>query len=233
MHFDHPFISEPKICNFFSYENLFVIESNFNLEKYNRSLFTQFGIDFPNQLFSSVKKRQAEFLAGRVVAKHGLRKFGKAHIPVTIGEKRAPIWPDGIMGSISHSGEKALCAITNKTDFKFLGVDHEEIISNDIYEISEQILCSGELQRLESSDLLFNEAITLAFSAKESLFKALFPIVKDYFNFSAARIESIDLKTKTFKIALVETLNRKLGAGKILNGKYHLNPSNVTTLIVE
>ena len=59
------------------------------------------------QLAKSGKKRQTEHLAGRIAAVHALREFGEKGVP-GIGERRQPLWPAGLYGSISHSGNTAV-----------------------------------------------------------------------------------------------------------------------------
>ena len=226
------FISQSKLIASLSSENLIVLESGFNLTSYQEILFSRLKIDFPIQLRSSVKKRQAEFLAGRIVAKRALKLLGSSHAAVPIGKKRAPIWPDGIIGSISHSNKTALTAVAYKTSFSSVGLDHESLINENLDEIASQILSPGELSVLESSTLRFNEALTLTFSAKESLFKALFPEVNEYFDFTAAKITLIDSHQCTFEIELVDSLTKNLIAGNLYTGKYLYKDSHITTLIV-
>ena len=229
----HSFISDPIVINSFSNQKLVVLKSHFDVLKYTKSDFDRFKIFFPSQLISSVRKRQAEFLAGRIVVKHGLELFGLTNSSVPIGDKRAPVWPEGIIGSISHSKETAICAIADKTFFKLVGIDQEAIIDENLGDISDQILTSGELSVLEDADLEFNKALTITFSAKESLFKALFPLVNEYFDFSAAKVTHIDTKLCTFKIELIETLTNHLTSGKVYTGQYSYKDKHITTLILD
>ncbi len=57
----------------------------------------------PAGYFSAVNKRRAEYLAGRMAAADAIRRLcGFWHTPGT-GDSGAPIWPNGLVGSISHS----------------------------------------------------------------------------------------------------------------------------------
>jgi enterobactin synthetase component D len=168
-------------------------------------------------LIMIVTKRQSEFLAGRYTAKMAMKKAGfydKKVPTVVIGENRNPVWPDKIKGSISHSGNKAVCAIIPYADTHYIGIDLEHFTSNNIYEeLNELVLSKSEIELVSSVLLPTNIAFTLIFSAKESLFKALFPFINEYFGFECASIYKIDLENNllhiNFKHASVENLSLK------------------------
>lgn len=120
------------------------------------------------KLARSGKKRQTEHLAGRIAAVHALRAFGEKSVP-GIGKNRQPIWPEGLYGSISHCGNTAI-AIVARTP---VGIDIEAVFSPQLAdELASHIAGEEELAVLRQSTLPFPLALTLAFSAKESLYKA-------------------------------------------------------------
>lgn len=120
------------------------------------------------KLARSGKKRQTEHLAGRIAAVHALRAFGEKSVP-GIGKNRQPIWPEGLYGSISHCGNTAI-AIVARTP---VGIDIEAVFSPQLAdELASHIASEEELAVLRLSTLPFPLALTLAFSAKESLYKA-------------------------------------------------------------
>ncbi|HCL5268447.1 TPA: enterobactin synthase subunit EntD [Salmonella enterica] len=121
-----------------------------------------------HRLQSAGRKRKAEHLAGRIAAVHALRETGIRMVP-DIGDKRQPLWPDGIFGSISHCASTALAVISRQR----VGVDIEKIMSqHTVAELASSIIDSDERQILQASSLPFPLALTLAFSAKESVYKA-------------------------------------------------------------
>ena len=77
------------------------------------------------------------------------------------------------------------------------------------------------------------DVFTIIFSAKESLFKCLYPEVKKYFDFKAARMIEVDFSTKTFQLELTETLTPFLRQGKKFEGLFDKNNNMVFTLIAE
>lgn len=121
-----------------------------------------------DRLRSAGRKRKAEHLAGRIAAVHALREVGVRTAP-GIGDKRQPLWPDGVFGSISHCASTALAVISRQR----VGVDIEKIMSqHTATELAPSIIDSDERQILQASSLPFPLALTLSFSAKESVYKA-------------------------------------------------------------
>ncbi|WP_432225818.1 enterobactin synthase subunit EntD [Enterobacter wuhouensis] len=151
------------------------------------------------QLSSAGRKRKADHLAGRIAAAHALPD----HAVPGIGPSGEPLWPDGISGSITHSGTRAMAVVTQHP--ALIGIDCETILpENEALEIKDSIIDAQEEAVLSRSGYPFALALTLVFSAKESLFKALFPKVKSYMGFDSARITMLD------KEALMLTLTRPL-----------------------
>lgn len=120
------------------------------------------------QLLSSGRKRKAEHLAGRIAAVHALREFGLKTVP-GIGTQRQPVWPQGLFGSINHSASTALAVVSRLP----VGIDIEAIFTpQTATELASSIVTHAEKELLANSGLSIEQALTLAFSAKESAFKA-------------------------------------------------------------
>ena len=120
------------------------------------------------QLHSSGRKRKAEHLAGRIAAVHALREFGHKTVP-GIGVQRQPLWPQDLFGSISHSATTALAVVSTHP----IGLDIEAIFTpQTAVELADGIIDNHEHQILQHACLPFPLALTLVFSAKESLYKA-------------------------------------------------------------
>jgi enterobactin synthetase component D len=152
--------------------------------------FQRSGIASPASIQRSVAKRQAEFLAGRLCAREALQQLdGRDYVP-DIGEDRAPIWPVDISGSITHSHGWAAAIVSSRNVWRGLGMDMENLLEHDrAQRLAGEILTPDELQRMaagpaEQIALL----VTLTFSAKESLFKALYPLVQKRFYFEDAQL---------------------------------------------
>ncbi|MDE9616945.1 enterobactin synthase subunit EntD [Citrobacter portucalensis] len=127
-----------------------------------------FWLPHHTQLQSCGRKRKAEHLAGRIAAVHALREYGIKTVP-GIGVQRQPLWPQKLFGSISHSGTIALAAVSTHP----IGLDIEAIFTRQMAsELISSIVTNTEKEWLANSGLPLEQALTLAFSAKESAFKA-------------------------------------------------------------
>ncbi|WP_253378352.1 enterobactin synthase subunit EntD [unidentified bacterial endosymbiont] len=152
------------------------------------------------QLARAGRKRKAEHLAGRIAAAYALNE---PTVP-GIGPSGEPLWPQGISGSITHSGTQAMAVVTREKH-ALIGIDCETCLSDsEAREVKEGIIDAQEARVLSRQGCPFALALTLAFSAKESLFKALFPQVNTFMGFDSARI--IMLKEETLTLALSRPL---------------------------
>lgn len=133
-------------------------------------------------------KRYREFAAGRVAARAAMADLGLPPAAILMGADRAPVWPEGICGSISHSQTAAVALVARNTAFASLGIDVEEdtALPSDLWP---EILTPGELEKLQ--DLLPSKRGVRAkaiFSAKESVYKAQYLLTKDILDFNAVSI---------------------------------------------
>jgi len=152
--------------------------------------FRRSAIEPPPSIQRSVAKRQAEFLAGRICARAALQQLeGSSTVP-PIGEDRAPVWPAHICGSITHSTGRAAAIVANKHHWRGLGMDLENLLNAERAErLAGEILTPPEMQRMAAGSRdQIALWVTLTFSVKESLFKALYPIVQQRFYFEHAEV---------------------------------------------
>ncbi|HDU5564553.1 enterobactin synthase subunit EntD [Klebsiella pneumoniae] len=133
------------------------------------------------------RKRQAEHLAGRIAAAYALREVGEKRLPA-IGDQRQPLWPTPWFGSISHCGQRALAVIADRP----VGVDIERRFTPQLAaELESSIIGPAEKTALLRSGLPYPLALTLAFSAKESGFKAWSSHASGLPGFHSARIVAL------------------------------------------
>jgi enterobactin synthetase component D len=106
---------------------------------------------------------------------------------------RAPIWPDRVVGSITHTGDFAAAAVAWSADIAGLGIDSEQIVdpaaAHDIAAIC--MVDEATLFRTAHGRSAA-EFCTFVFSAKEAVFKCLFPLTRRFLEFSDVRITSLD-----------------------------------------
>ncbi|SCC07731.1 enterobactin synthase subunit EntD [Kosakonia oryziphila] len=133
-------------------------------------------------------KRQTEHLAGRIAALYALQEHGFSTIPA-IGLAGEPCWPQGVSGSISHSGQRAVAVVAPHP----VGVDLEAQFSPALCdELAASIVNEQEQALLAACTLPFPLALTLAFSAKESLYKAFSSLAQPFPGFASTHITAID-----------------------------------------
>jgi len=189
----------------------------------------------PNEMLNAVKKRKAEFLAGRYSAKQLARalKISRADsIEVKVGLHREPIWPLGLKGSITHNSSTAICLMSKSPQVCSLGIDIETIISEDLVgDISSLVCNKQEVQLLLSQEINKRKAITLIFSAKESIFKALYSKVGEYFDFNEAVLMDVNLSSNRMCYQLNRSFARKHSLPILVEVDFMINNETVVTAV--
>lgn len=135
-------------------------------------------------------KRRQDFTLGRAASRRALEGIGFPVVsPVLRGEHREPLWPVGIVGSISHSGGYGVAAVAWQQDIPAIGVDIQQI-EEDRYtdELIARFADPDEFDWVRSDPRLRTERAVKLFSAKESVFKALYPLGRVWFAFDVARM---------------------------------------------
>ncbi|MFV9682228.1 4'-phosphopantetheinyl transferase family protein [Pseudomonas sp. NY15367] len=178
-----------------------------------------------------VAKRQAEHLAGRLCAREALRRVtGQASVPA-VGEDRAPQWPRGVVGSITHGDNWAAALVAPKDRWRALGLDVERLLPAErAQRLQGEILTPAELQRLDDLDENARALrISLSFSIKESLFKALYPLTLTRFYFHDA--ELLDIDQDSVRLRLLIDLHPDWRTGTELDGQFALFDNKVLSLV--
>ncbi|MGW1466700.1 4'-phosphopantetheinyl transferase family protein [Streptomyces sp. NPDC002308] len=138
----------------------------------------------------AVVKRRREFTAVRTCARRAMEKLGAPPQPILPGERGAPRWPDGLLGSMTHCDGYRAAALARVTDLASLGIDAEphgplpEGVLLGIALPAEQRRLTGLAAR--QPEVHWDR---LLFSAKESVYKAWFPLTGKWLGFEEADIE--------------------------------------------
>jgi 4'-phosphopantetheinyl transferase EntD len=154
--------------------------------------------------------RRNDFTRGRIAARRALEHLEVVDAPVLRGAHREPLWPEGIVGSITHAAGHALAAVGRHSEWGGIGLDLEH---SDRYfdDLTAHVAFDDELTSIESLEGDPRIRATLeTFSAKEAVYKALFPIVGEFFGFQAARIHR---RPGGLVAEIVETLSPEVPAG--------------------
>ncbi|MFH9426324.1 4'-phosphopantetheinyl transferase [Streptomyces sp. NPDC017529] len=138
----------------------------------------------------AVDKRRREFATVRTCARRAMEKLGVPPQPVLPDQRGAPRWPKGLLGSMTHCDGYRAAALARATDLASVGIDaepHGPLPAGVLHSVS----LPAERARLA---LLAARHPTvhwdrLLFSAKESVYKAWFPLTGKWLDFEEADIE--------------------------------------------
>ncbi|SMD20513.1 4'-phosphopantetheinyl transferase family protein [Lentzea albidocapillata] len=141
------------------------------------------------QLGNAVPKRRFEFGTVRACAREAMRVLDVAPAAILPGPKREPLWPDGVVGSLTHCAGYRAAALARTSDFETIGIDAEPHLPAPDGVLG-AIAIPAELGRmagLKAGDpkICWDR---LLFSAKETTYKAWFPITRRWLGFEDADI---------------------------------------------
>ncbi|RDI22251.1 4'-phosphopantetheinyl transferase family protein [Lentzea flaviverrucosa] len=141
------------------------------------------------QLGNAVPKRRFEFGTVRACAREAMRVLDVAPAAILPGPKREPLWPDGIVGSLTHCAGYRAAALARTGDFETIGIDAEPHLPAPDGVLG-AIAIPAELGRMaglkgEDPKICWDR---LLFSAKETTYKAWFPVTRRWLGFEDADI---------------------------------------------
>lgn len=164
------------------------------------------------QLSGRSRKRHSEYLAGRLCAAAALETN---QLPARDADSGRPLWPNGWCGSITHSHGQAAAVVAATADWEGLGLDMERLLETGrALRLRNAILTEDEQSWLSNErDDSAARLLTLFFSAKESLYKAINPLAGVYFGFQDARINEYDAEGGTLSLELLRDLSEEYRSG--------------------
>jgi 4'-phosphopantetheinyl transferase EntD len=148
----------------------------------------------------AVESRRREFVTSRACARKALRKLGLSEVAVGSGPHGEPLWPDGVIGSITHCRGYRAAAVARTQAVASLGIDAAV----------DRPLPDGVLRSVSSARERTHLAVTpdgahmdtVLFSAKEAVYKAWFPLARRWLGFDDVEL-SIDVAAGTFRAELL------------------------------
>jgi 4'-phosphopantetheinyl transferase EntD len=164
---------------------------------------------FPSERLSlgrAVDRRRREFITGRACARLALRRLGAPVVAIPSGQHGEPLWPAGVVGSITHCPGYRACAAARSEAIISLGIDAEPNAPLPDG-VLEEVAFGRERERVaERSSATQGEVqvdlARLLFSAKEAVYKAWFPLAKRWLGFDDVEL-SIDLSSAEFRAKLL------------------------------
>ncbi|MFG1653300.1 4'-phosphopantetheinyl transferase [Micromonospora sp. NPDC049275] len=153
----------------------------------------------------AVESRRREFVTARRCAREALAQLGVPPGPILRGERREPVWPAGVVGSITHCAGYRGAAVADAGHLASLGIDaetHAPLPEG----VLEAVTVPAERPRLaalavQDSSVCWDR---LLFSAKESVYKAWFPLARRMLGFDEAEL-TFDPAAAVFRARVLVT----------------------------
>jgi 4'-phosphopantetheinyl transferase EntD len=147
---------------------------------------------FPEEeavLRRSVGKRRREFTTARMCARAALGRLGLPPAPIVPGDRGAPTWPVGVVGSMTHCAGYRAAVVARADELVSVGIDAEphDVLPEGVRDMVASTAEQAALDRLaaEAPGVHWDR---LLFSAKESVYKAWFPLTGKWLDFAGAAI---------------------------------------------
>ena len=177
----------------------------------------------------AVEKRRHEFFTGRALARRALAELGCDPTRILVNENRSPIWPNGYLGSMSHTDALCLAHVGRRRDLLGIGVDLEP--RNALSpELRGYVAEQNEWERLNDGSCGAIDVGTLCFSAKEAFFKAYFPVTEAFLDFSDVRLD-VDWTRQVFVASIVGDHKPSLCGQRHFAGRFALTSAYIVTAV--
>jgi 4'-phosphopantetheinyl transferase EntD len=181
----------------------------------------------------AVPKRMKEFAAGRACARRALLELGLEGASIATRPDRQPVWPAGIVGSISHTNGYCAAAVATEKHLFAVGIDCELIgaVDNTLWKLVGTDRERTWLYSLDSASAAL--AATLLFAAKEAAFKCQYPSTKEWWDFHDVEIGLPSPCTSPGTLFVWPTRQLKVltGAPSKLHGSYLIHDRFVITSV--
>lgn len=154
------------------------------------------------------------FAMGRMAARSTLETLGAAPRPLLRGGHGEPLWPEGYLGSISHTRGLGLAAAVQATVAKAIGIDVELSERRPNPDILKRIATSAEQNWIDRSGIDPSLGALQLLSAKEAVYKAFYPLTGVALNFMDV---SLERKGDSYIAALTRNIGTNHPAGTSLD----------------
>jgi 4'-phosphopantetheinyl transferase EntD len=173
-----------------------------------------------------VPRRRREYVLGRHCARTAMRQLGFAAEPILVGSRREPTWPSHVVGSITHCDRWCAATVAPAVNVAAVGIDVEvdEPLPADVLDV---IMLDDERHWVKraSTAIAWDRLI---FSAKESVFKAWYPLTREWLGFENALIR-LDPDNATFEVEI--STARTIGAPANLEGRFSRRDGLIGTAV--
>jgi 4'-phosphopantetheinyl transferase EntD len=203
--------------------------------------------DEAHMVAKAVEKRRREFAWGRSCARAALRRLdvgsragpgpaqvgdgAAGEVAIGRGERGEPVWPNGVVGSITHCAAYCAAVVAHQSTVTAVGIDAEPagLLSRRVWEMistpaDREALVQSVGRRPGTYEIVL-------FSAKESIYKAWYPTTGEWLGFQDADV-IIDPATGTFRASLlVQPPDRVARAWRGMQGRFAITGSHVLSAV--
>jgi enterobactin synthetase component D len=174
-----------------------------------------------NAVRFSVDRRRREFAGGRHCARLAMAALGRPASAIPQGPDRAPVWPHGLVGSITHSGDICAAVVANSNVFESIGIDMQPVASIAA-DLAGYVLRPDEAAPLQDDRPDQVDWPTLHYCLKEAAYKTFYPMRRRMIGFHDVRLR-IDREARTFIAETTGSLEAPLAFG----GRYTLQDGQI------
>lgn len=136
----------------------------------------------------ATEKRKNDFLLGRTAAHQALEQLHYFQTPILQGANNEPIWPKNIIGSITHSNKIGVAVATSTKYGRGIGIDLEQLHTKNKWNLVHHICLDSEKKYAQQTKNP-SQTLLLLFSAKESIYKAFFPLCQSILRFHDCELQ--------------------------------------------
>jgi 4'-phosphopantetheinyl transferase EntD len=180
----------------------------------------------------AVSSRREEFAAGRACARRALREFGVVEFPLTVAADRRPVWPEGFVGSITHTEGYCAAVVARASSVRAVGIDTERCgrVKPELW----PRICGPETEWLQTLSAERRPvAATLIFAAKEAFYKCQYALTQEYLGFDDAHVEisGMDGESGEFRVRACKPIALSSHTALPLAGRYRFHREFLTAAI--
>jgi len=192
-------------------------------------------LEHPLKIAQARVERKNEYLCGRVLAQAVLNHHFGLDQPITSMHEPLPIWPTHVLGSVSHSQNKLIVALSKNANY--LGIDIEHWVTSEFAQESAHLVLTQsefDLWKSKAAEFFdFARYVSLIFSIKESLYKAVYPTAKQYIDFLEASIVDINFENQTLTLSFLPEIQQRYQLLERYDGGWTIEQDYIITWVFQ
>ncbi len=179
----------------------------------------------------AVDKRRREYTAGRVLAREAAACLGVDGLVLVNDERRAPMWPEGLVGSITHTRTWCAAAVARRADVRSVGLDVEQDAPLRP-KLWDTVCTRRDLAWLQAQPEAARGWLAKAlFSAKEAAYKAQYLLTAQLLGFHAMSVR-IDAEAGSWRATFERPSGGEFAVGDVLEGRMRRANGLIATALV-